>query len=727
MNTEDMKNYLQGYDVLKQKYFWDIDASLITGEVMDQAVALERRVKSADMYQTVEKAQDAYLTVQKIYDKGMNENLGLLQMVLEKFLGDFVGINGLGNLFDSSYFNFEWLLHLEYNSEKHDYTYYRDHYMHQIRNMYEMLVLLDKYGFMEYCIESYQRNGNLIAEQIRDSVDRQIDRAGAAGKVFARKILSIKKSPETENEAGRRMRECYYRYLIHAVAMITSLVHDIGYPLAYMLRTTENLHRFLPFSVEFIHLDDAVPHLRMTLQESLLYQTVDGAKIEKRIKEKKDHGALSAVLLLSKYYETGLIYRLDPIQKMAIELSAVAIYNHTLKYGKMTGEEEEQYHNMFCDNPISYLFRLCDDLQEWDRVYFEIGNKSNFLVCEKCRMPITRMEEKDGIQPYSCGCGDMGMRMTRFPYKKLSNISACKALVIKEMGSSPKELLFEFRYDLESLLQLSYYNPTYIKYRADGVYEIKRMLDGQEKLPGMFAEAFVSNNPIAIKVRCLEAYLMQKKKADRKDVWKDIMDDFKTWKDAQPDQTVIQDGIWVYWLTRHDGNAADKDSKFETLLSDLKLQKPSESAVCCKWIVNLEFYRCLSAIGIWIETERESGGFADRQETLRFAERMAEKAAGHYGIKDRPTKVLLMDYFWLRVREVSAAEFSRNKSKYYYEASLSNKYITDTVEEYVESEQYNKVKEAIQRGTSGGLDGIYDFFTDYELFAAMARYVAKKR
>ena len=29
-------------------------------------------------------------------------------------------------------------------------------HIHQIKNMYEMLVLLDDYGFMEYCIKAYQ-------------------------------------------------------------------------------------------------------------------------------------------------------------------------------------------------------------------------------------------------------------------------------------------------------------------------------------------------------------------------------------------------------------------------------------------------------------------------------------------------------------------------------------------------------------------------------------------
>ena len=48
------------------------------------------------------------------------------------------------------------------------------------------------------------------------------------------------------------------------------------------------------------------------------------------------------MILLSQYYETGEIYHLSPIKRMAVELSALVVYNHTLKYDYMTGEKGNQ-------------------------------------------------------------------------------------------------------------------------------------------------------------------------------------------------------------------------------------------------------------------------------------------------------------------------------------------------------------------------------------------------
>ena len=279
--------------------------------------------------------------------------------------------------------------------------------IHQIKNMYEMLVLLDDYGFMEYCIKAYQGKNTDISNDIERSIREQIRYADGAEEELIKEIVKQFKSGQTqvkeeENEAVReeineevkeRQQQYYYRYLFHAVAIISALIHDIGYPIAFMLRITKNLHEFLPLSDAFLRLDDAMPHLGEILQESLLYRTVDPREIAERINRKRDHGSISAVILLSQYYETGEIYHLSPIKRMAVELSALVVYNHTLRYEYMTGEKGERYRNLFCENPISYLFRLCDDMQEWGRVYFDISKRSNFLICSRCHMPATRIEE----------------------------------------------------------------------------------------------------------------------------------------------------------------------------------------------------------------------------------------------------------------------------------------------------------------------------------------------
>ena len=434
LTTENMELYMQSYDVLKQKYYWDLDN--VPAKMMEEMVALEKQHNKASGTWNLKKAQDAYLTVRKVYDDETKDHLGILQLTFEKFIGDFVGIEGVDQLFESSYFYFEWMMHLEYSMDRHDYINYRDHYIHQIKNMYEMLLLLDEYGFMEECVESYKKNSSVIANQIKDAIEEQMQKEDWQEAEFFKQLVEWKDKSQSQESMKRRAQDYYYRYLIHAVSIVAALTHDIGYPVAFMLRTTKNLHSFLPISEAFLHLNDAMPHLEEILQRSLLYQTVNAGEIAKRIQDKRDHGAISAVILLSKYYETGAIYHLEPIEKMVIELAAVVVYNHTLKYGYMTGEDELRYRNFFEENPISYLFRLCDDMQEWGRVYFDVSKRSNFLICPQCHMPVSRDSNRLVHVEYSCACGISGVRRTQFPYRKLTNISACDSLEIARCTDS---------------------------------------------------------------------------------------------------------------------------------------------------------------------------------------------------------------------------------------------------------------------------------------------------
>ena len=408
---ETMENFLQSYDIIKNKYFWDVDFA-IPVKLAEQALALENRRHKDGVRWDISQEQDIYLTIRKVYgnDEKM-EGQEVIRPVIEQFLGDFVSIDGICSLYKASYFYFEWMMHLEYNPGKHNYTYYRDHYIHQIKNMYEMFIFLEQCGFMEKCIHIYEEEQGITAEAIRMSISEQMRSDGWLDSLMKESIQEIKghngvSKDTTDEEVNERKKKFYYRYLLHASAIVSSLVHDIGYPVTYVMRTTKSLHEFLPFSGAFIHLEDAVPHMEEILEGSLLFRVVDHREIAERITAKQDHGAISAVLMLSKYYENGEIYSLEPIKRMVIELSALVIYNHTIKYGIVTGKSGDLYRNIFRDNPMSYLFRLCDDLQEWGRVYFDISKKSNFLICPVCSTPV--LGEENDPDAYSCCCGKGG-------------------------------------------------------------------------------------------------------------------------------------------------------------------------------------------------------------------------------------------------------------------------------------------------------------------------------
>lgn len=705
VDMNDMESYLMDYDVLLHKYFWDITRDKIPYELLRKAVLVEERQNGIREAWTLSKAQDAFLTAKKVYADGTVDHLGILQLTLEKFIGNFVGIEGMERLFKASYFNFEWMMHLEYDPDKHEYTKYRDHYIHQIKNMYEMLVLLDDYGFMEYCIKAYQGKNTDISNDIERSIREQIRCADGAEEELIKEIVEEFISGQTE--VKERQQQYYYRYLFHAVAVISALIHDIGYPIAFMLRITKNLHEFLPLSDAFLRLDDAMPHLGEILQESLLYRTVDPREIADRINRKRDHGSISAVILLSQYYETGEIYHLSPIKRMAVELSALVVYNHTLKYDYMTGEKGERYRNLFCENPISYLFRLCDDMQEWGRVYFDISKRSNFLICSRCHMPATRIEEHGGDSHiYSCGCGKDFVRRTQLSYRKLTNISACDYLKIENRLES-QSMVITFGYDLVTLLQLSLYSPQFAKQRADDMYGIKRMLEGQEELPKIYIDTFLTNNPIAIKVKCLERYLQ---KHCAREIYKsELIEnafDFMEMGLERPKQENVKELKRRFDRLKYELGIADFHDIVKKL--EMVIDEGLEN-IYFIWKRNLEFYAFMAFVGENVKQIRASGKLLDRKCALAFSYQLADEIADCYKIQDRPTRTLIMDYIWQRIREVSFCEFNGDRAKqhkgimdYYRESSLSTTYITNTVAEYVGSDAYDDVKNAVQIERTAG-------------------------
>lgn len=714
-----MEKYLEEYDVLKELYFWDVQTDDISMDLMDRALKIERKHRILNDLWSIQKAQDAYLTVERVYDDEMLEHLGILQLVLEKFVGSYVGIEGIEHLFNSSYFYFEWLMHLEYNPNKHDYTYYRDHYMHQVKDMYEMLCMLDQNGFMKTCINIYKSNSDMVANHIKRSIQEQKGDFVPEEKALFIRTLDLLGIPsdKKQEELYKRMEEYCYRYLFHAVAIIAALVHDIGYPITYMLRTTQSLHEFLPISDSFIQLNNAMPHLEEILRESLLYKTVDSKEIVERVTNKQDHGAISAVILLNHYYENGAIYHLRPIEKMAIELSALAIYNHTLKYEYLTGDKQKRYRNIFKDNPISYLFRLCDDLQEWGRVYFDVSKRSNFLVCSNCCMPMTRSKDDKNI--YSCICGDRALKRTQFQYRKLTNVTACDKLILNLYKEDQTKWVLNMHYKLTSQLQLAYYSPQFAKLRADDVYSIKRMLDGQRELPKIYVEAFLSNNPIVIKVRCLENFFVRK---NYKHKWHNEISEEGSFL------TLIQDKDMESQIL--DYLRKERESlmrRIDVLIADIaKMIEEDRGTVLDnyvkeKWIENLLFYFALLVIGEEIAKRRES--LHDRDEIIELSRKIAEIVVDYFMIKDRPTRILIADYFIQKIRNVSSKDFFNKRSTsiddLYYESTLSNQFMINTVKDYVGSDDYEKVKECLREKKVEDAKGIYDYYTDYELFHIM--------
>ncbi len=750
-NMENMNKYLENYDVLYHKYFWDLHGD--EENLLKQAVRLEKR-GVIDRSWDIEKAQNAYITVSKIYADDMKECLGIVQLARDKFLGYFVGIPGIQSLFHASYFYFEWMMHLEYKKAERDYSHYRDYYIHQIKNMYEMLVFLDECGFMERCIAIYKEESSIIAEDIRNSVRMQFHMVTMEEKELFKNIVEVgregiiqKETDKSKNtgiqsnafdeDVEKRMEDNFYRYIMHAASIIAALVHDIGYPIDYMLRTTKTLHEFLPLSASFIHINDAMPHLENILQESLLYRTVSPDKIAKRVRDEQNHGAISAVILLSKYYDTGAIYQLKPIERMAIELAAVVIYNHTVHYGCMTGKEEEYYRNFFDENPLSYLFRLCDDMQEWGRIYFDISKKSNFMICPKCGMPITKLNPYEKKSLYTCACGTVIDKKTQFMYRKLMHIDACKSIEVEQNNSVDVNVkdkvnawTIQIKYDMEALLQMSYYNPDFALHRAEGIYEIKQMLERQREFPLTYVDTFLTCNPIAIKVKCLENGLYSWLGKNNYANCKIALNDPDFYNESVRNLFSAMKCKNSVWIGEEDTN--DKNSiniTFGEVWRICIMTYQNRNNVCVKvrhkWKQNLYFYLVLSFIGN-IMAKKKKG--LDETDKTEDAVKTAQKISIAFGIVDRPTQVLIMEYLLLKWNYISKDEFEQDNTlkehSSYCQMWLSNQFIADMVREYTGSNDYDTVKKVLKSAKNkkdvlDDLKGIYDFYTDYDFFLSI--------
>ena len=112
------------------------------------------------------------------------------------------------------------------------------------------------------------------------------------------------------------------------------------------------------------------------------------------------------------HYNKGFIRQFSPVKRMVIELAAVVIFSHTLKYKIHDEKEYDEIRPMFYENPLSFLFRLCDDMQEWDREYFEISFKHNYFICEKCHT--MHYYDKKEKKYYCCCNTSRGINLTGF-------------------------------------------------------------------------------------------------------------------------------------------------------------------------------------------------------------------------------------------------------------------------------------------------------------------------
>lgn len=529
-----------------------------------------------------------------------NEYIEMLDLVRDKFIYDYTGIEGLCDFFSPAYFEYEWGMHLEIDYDNHTSRFYRDHYVHQIRNMFEMFSLLDNLGYYKKCKEAYLDPENNIGTFIAEAINQEILTMNATDKELYGKMLSLRQTAagksikeqfeaywgnsrtaktlrpscslgykqqfdrvNTYSSAGlfssfwggvtdnnrQELRDLMLHYIVYSAAIIASLVHDIGYPISYIRRVSDRLNKHLPVNRLLASTTKDYSEIVRALQNSLLFRVVDAPeKIEHRLNSSEEHGAQSAVVLLMYFHQHG--EGLTILQRCAIELAALVIYNHTNKFSVINkakdGKPEtipELVRSDIYKEPLSHIFRMCDDLQEWDRVYFEITDKNSIMICPKCKTPITRKFGTDICEPnrkkYYCCCNydpeykpqdpasdsSEGIYDTNeFVSRRILNVIGCNHMEV-EKDDAAKYTKFIMNYDCGALLNIMTFSTSYGRVRADGIRDLKRLHSYQGQYDSILVDYFVSGNPLTVKVRILLEYIKHKEMMKSADLTKSSVSD----------------------------------------------------------------------------------------------------------------------------------------------------------------------------------------------------------
>ena len=473
----------------------------------------------------------------------VQNDIRVFHLTERKLIHQFLAIPQLDKMFDEDYFNFEWDMHVGQNFVEHRNHYMRDHFIHQIRDMYSMLILLGNYGFYdEIAAVMSDRDCSKISQYTCKKRDEFIySKQGAFSLIseiqphIYRELRQNKQIPDhilKRCSSVKSYAESYFiKYVIYASAILSALFHDMGYPICHFLSLRNRTSAYNPTLYMFTHNDiESFDHISSILSSSLLFTIISPEEIKQSLqcyKGKYNHGAYSAIAFLMQFYHSGHIFSLPVEKQCAIELAAVSIYNHTIHYKANDKKTTDKFFlPVFRQNPVSFLLRLCDDLQEWGRRYFEISGDSEVPICHKCLTPsISSRIRSENKTQYACACQKQNaFRFKYFDSRKIFLITTSYFMtsdILTEPSTENKVLRFRVDYDYFRLLQMSRINPTYAKYRLKELNDLKRLLENQRmtyhslrengkehglEFDRIYIDYFMTANPITIKLKILEKY-----------------------------------------------------------------------------------------------------------------------------------------------------------------------------------------------------------------------------
>ena len=461
----EMKMKLQDYESSQQfadltkKSFWDLQKNL------DMAYADKKRT---------------------------DQFIELYGLFYDKIIKQYINIDGVERLFSEKYADFEWEMHLGINYKKHEMSFYRDHFIHQLKDAYMMHVMLEKGGFYRKVHDILWNPGNSkISRYVWKSVNKQLNMPHNAMHTIINDGIDIKDASNMRNDRDKPMVEFYLYNIIYMASFMAGCFHDIGYPTA--ADTSEN-RRIIDYIVESYHFEGKdlnFNHIMSLLQNSLLFRLVRPEEIRARLEgDKIDHGALSALMFLLHFYENGSIHYLEPYKVCAVELAG----------------------------------------QEWGRIYFEVLDKTNLILCPSCKLPIMRRDGIDGIScDYKCGCRSSKFK-TVFPYKefpsrRLYNVTVCTSLKVETNEENENQYRFYLRYDLSRLLHIACLSTSYAKHILEELNKMKKLFPRQSGIDMVQMKYFVTSNILLIKAKIVRRYLQSSLKRPHEELYPDFFTD----------------------------------------------------------------------------------------------------------------------------------------------------------------------------------------------------------
>lgn len=422
-----------------------------------------------------------------LYEQEDAEKQICLLETMQKFLHEYVGIEGLEELFVNNYGTIENSIFLEHDGSGNP-VHTREHAKHQMKNAFLGSVLLLEWGYLEDMVKNIYQAESMTTKYLVTQAyqalkeERLLDKgAGKPEKEW--------KDPENENHLLGKLEAMTYK-----IFMVSSMLHDIGYPLEFYLRSAQMLTDYPPY----LHiLAPAVKtefaQIKSYLLGSQLFRQIDNQVIREKYL-KNNHGVLSAISLLLHFYCSGQIYSLSSEERCIIEMSAIAIFHHTDKF-------QEGFRMVYLQDPISYMVRLCDDLQEWERFKLLISDKHNYLRCENCGRLI---REKGG--EYECAsCKRKYTKITQIANRKVNYICMCDRLLLDKKSRAGEDVVhITVEFDCMKQIEILLDDYTAVKRREADLKKVQKFVQKQSMNPAMEIDFFVSNNPLLLIERMIE-------------------------------------------------------------------------------------------------------------------------------------------------------------------------------------------------------------------------------